>query len=169
MELTPFAGAAVSSRDWALAYAIVAGRDPTQAAQARAFELLSAAERNSPNDVEVLLYLAELDRNSGREELAVPLYRRAMQLDPLQVTASVGLGGILFERGQYAEAIPLWRDALSRNAGLVLVATNLAMAQWRGGDLQSAGDTLRRVIDLSPGFRPARNLLKDLQDALAKQ
>jgi hypothetical protein len=61
----------------------------------------------------------------------------------------------------------LWQDALSRNSGLVLVSTNLAMAQWNSGDLASTESTLRRVIDLSPGFQPARDLLRRLQDALA--
>ena len=60
----------------------------------RATSLLQDAERPSPDDVEVLLYLAELYRNGNREADAVPLYRRAIRLGPTQVTASVGLGGI---------------------------------------------------------------------------
>ena len=164
-ELVPFGGAAASSRDLALAYAIVASR-PEAVGRDRALQLLEAAEWNSPDDPEVLLYLAEIYRNRGQQERAIPLYRRAMPLDPAQVTASVGLGGILFERGDYREAIRLWQDALSKNSGLVLVGTSLAMAQWRAGDLPSAESTLRKVIDLSPGFQPARDLLKRLQDAL---
>ena len=126
-------------------------------------------ERNSPDDAEVLLYLAEIYRNTGQEDRAIPLYRRAMRLDPAQVTASVGLGGILFERGDDREAIPLWQDALSKNSGLVMVGTNLAMAQWRSGDRAAAESTLRKVIDLSPGFQPARDLLKRFQEALLKK
>ena len=168
VELAPFGGGPASARDTALAYAIEAGRERTPAAEARAAALLEAAEREWPDDAEVLLYLAELDRNGGREAQAVPLYRRAMSLDPFQVTASVGLGGILFERGDYAQAIRLWQDALARNGGLVLVATNLAMAQWRNGNPQAAADTLDRVIALSPAFAPARALRKNLREAMAK-
>jgi len=68
------------------------------------------------------------------------------------VTAPVGLGGILFERGQDREAIALWQNALSKNPGLVLTATNLALAQWRSGDPDGARSNLRKVIDLSPGL-----------------
>jgi predicted Zn-dependent protease len=57
---------------------------------------------------------------------------------------------IFFEREQYNEAIRLWEDALSKNSGLVLVGTNLAMAQWRVGNRQAA----------SPGFQPAVDLLR---------
>ncbi|MBZ5623547.1 MAG: tetratricopeptide repeat protein [Acidobacteriia bacterium] len=163
--LVPFGGASASPRDLALAYGIVAGRQGA-AGQARALQLLEAAERTSKDDAELLLYLAEIYRNSGQAERAIPLYRRAMRLDPAQVTASVGLGGILFERGDDRGAIPLWQDALSKNSGLVLVGTNLAMAQWRAGDLRQAESTLRNVVALNPGFQAASDLLKRLQEAL---
>ncbi len=153
--LVAFGGATASARDLALAYGIAGD-------SRRALPLLEETAKDSPGDSEVLLYLAEIYRNSGQQDRAIPLYRRAMQLDPAQVTASVGLGAILFERGQDAEAIALWQDALSKNAGLVLTATNLAMAQWRAGDRRSAEATLQRVIALSPGFQPARDLLKRL-------
>ena len=162
-DLVPFGGMPASTRDTALAYAIAAGRQGSDAFRQRAQHLLERAEHDSPNDSEVLLYLAEMYRNSGRAPEAVPLYRRAMALDPNQVTASVGLGGILFERGDFAGAIRLWQDALSKNGGLVLVGTNLAMAQWRTGDLRSAAATLRRLIDLSPGFQPPHDLLQRLE------
>jgi hypothetical protein len=50
-----------------------------------------------------------------------------------------------------------------------MVATNLGMAQWRTGDLAAAESTLQKVIDLSPGFQPARDLLKRLQEARLKK
>ncbi len=168
-DLVPFEGFTASLRDQALAYAIAAVRQPPAPGPTRALQLLKAAEQNSPDDSEVLLYLAEIYRTGGQPDRAIPLYRRAMRLDPTQVTASVGLGGILFERGQYSESIRLWQDALSRNSGLVLVSTNLAMAQWNSGDLASTESTLRRVIDLSPCFQPARDLLRRLLDALARR
>jgi hypothetical protein len=168
VDLVPFGGATASARDVALAYAIFATR-PGAGGGDRALQLLQAVERNSPDDSEVLLYLAEIYRNAGQEDRAIPLYRRAMQLDPAQVTASAGLGAILFERGDDREAIRLWQDALTRNSGLVMVGTNLAMAQWRSGNLEAAESTLRRVIDLSPGFQPARDLLKRLQGTPRKK
>ncbi|HEV2445914.1 MAG TPA: tetratricopeptide repeat protein [Candidatus Sulfopaludibacter sp.] len=165
-ELIPFGGGTASPRDLALAYAIAASRTHAMADRQRAVRLLEETVRVSPDDSEVLLYLAEIYRNDSQDDRAIPLYRRAMQLDPTQVTASVGLGGILFQRGEFREAIRLWQDALSKNSGLVLVATNLAMAQWRAGDLLPAVDTIRGVVSLSPGFQPARDLLKRLEALL---
>jgi len=158
VELVPFGGGPAPERDLALAYGITARRD-------RALPLLELAAREAPDDVEVLLYLAELYRNGDQPDRAIPLYQRAIRLDPAQVTASVGLGGILMERGQNREAARLFQDALSKNAGLVLVRTNLAMAQWKAGDLRSAETSLMKAVELSPGFAAARDLLAKLRQA----
>jgi tetratricopeptide (TPR) repeat protein len=157
-DLVAFGGGRASARDTALAYAIT-GRT------ARAVPLLEEVERGAPDDVEVLLYLAEAYRAGGDWERAIPLYERAIRLDPNQVTASAGLGSIRMERGEITEAIRLWQDALAKNAGLELVRTNLAQAQWRAGDLRAAEATLLRAIEINPGFAPPFNLLGALRRA----
>jgi predicted CXXCH cytochrome family protein len=164
--LVVFGGGRAEPRDVALAYAIAASRTRDAAFQSRALTLLQETEHNSPDDVEVLLYLAELYRNGNPEDQAVPLYQRAIRLDPTQVTASVGLGGIMMERGQYTEAIRLWQDALSKNGGLELVRINMAMAQWRSGDLRSAESSLVKAIELNPGFAAPVELLQQLRQQL---
>jgi tetratricopeptide (TPR) repeat protein len=124
---------------------------------------LEAAAKSSPNDVELIVTLAESYRNAGLANQAIPLYRRAIALDPTQLTAPVGLASILFQQGNYEESIRLWKDALAKNAGLDLVRTNLAMAQWQSGDLAGAEASLRKAIEISPGFQPAADLLKTLE------
>jgi len=165
-DLTVFGGARADPRDLAVAYGIVASRTRSAADKARALAALEQAEHASPADVEVLLYLAELYRNGDQEDKAVPLYRRAIELDPSQVTASVGLGGILMERGEFSEAIRLWQDALAKNAGLELVRINMAVAQWRSGDPQGAERTLNRAIELNPGFAAPVDLLQKLRQEM---
>ncbi len=162
-ELVPFGGGRASDRDLALAYAMVAQRERNAAYQSRAVTLLESAEREAPDDTEVLLYLAELYRNAERPDPAIPLYERAMRLDPAQVTASVGLGGIRMQRGEYRDAIRLWEDALSKNPGLPLVRVNLALAQWRVNDLRSAESNLEKAVDLNPGLAAAAELLLRLR------
>jgi cytochrome c-type biogenesis protein CcmH/NrfG len=142
-----FGGGTASKRDLGLAYAIVGDRE-------RARPLLEAALGDDP---EVLVYLAGIDRSRAEE-----LYRRALRLAPGDVSALVGLGAIVFERGDRAAAIRLWRDAAARNPGLVLTRTNLAMAQWQSGDRDGARVTLEQVIALSPAFQPAVDLLRRL-------
>jgi tetratricopeptide (TPR) repeat protein len=69
----------------------------------------------------------------------------------------------MMERGQYADAIRLWEDALAKNAGLELVRVNLAMAYWRTGNQRSAEAHLVKAVELSPGFAPAADLLRQLR------
>jgi Tfp pilus assembly protein PilF len=160
--LVPFGGAQSSLRDFALAHAIKAIGQTGGADRTRALSLLERAVKETPADVEVLLYLAEIYRTGGKNDLARPLYERAITLDPAQVTASVGLGGIMMERGDYPAAVRLWKDALSKNAGLELVRLNLAMALWKTGDRTAAESTLRTALSLNPAFAPARELLEKL-------
>jgi len=166
--LTTFDGTQASLRDRALAYGIAAVGRSDGADRARALTLLERAAKEDPADVEVVLYLAEIYRNDGKNDLARPLYQRAITLDPDQATASVGLGGILMERGEYREAIRLWTDALSKNAGLELVRLNLSVAFLKIGDRISAELHLRKALDLNPAFSPARELLKNLHGTAPK-
>ena len=160
--LVAFGGAATPERDLGLAYAIAAPHQKSSGFRGRAMELLERAIRQSPDDPEAMVYLAEIYRMSGRSEEAIPLYQRAMRLDPEQLTAAVGLGGIEMERGQFGEAIRLWRSALEKNSGLELVRCNLALAQWKTGDVNAARATLEKALTLSPAFEPANQLLRQL-------
>ena len=63
------------------------------------------------------------------------------------------------ERGDLVGAIPLFRDALLKNAGLQLVRMNLAVALWQTGDRPGAESVLRAAIALNPAYAPARELL----------
>lgn len=166
--LVAFDGTQPSLRDQALAYAMAAVGRTDGADRTRAVPLLEMAAKENPSDVEVLLYLAEIYRNDGKNDLARPLYQRAIAVDPGQATASVGLGGVMMERGEYREAIRLWTDALSKNAGLELVRLNLALAFLQIGDRTSAEFHLRKALDLNPAFAPARDLLKKLRETATK-
>jgi predicted CXXCH cytochrome family protein len=161
-ELAPFGGMQSSQRDLALAYGIAAIGRKNGSDRARAFNLLEKVAKQAPSDVEVLLFLAEIYRNDGKNDLARPLYERAIALDPGQVTASVGLGGIMMETGEYREAVRLWNDALSKNAGLELVRLNLSLALLQLGDRAAAETKLKQALNLNPAFTPARDLLQKL-------
>ena len=164
-ELAPFGGGVASPRDLALAYAIAAIGKTTGTDRSRALSLLQRAATEYPNDSEVLISLAEIYRVDGKNDVAYPLYERALAIDPGHVTASVGLGGILMDRGEYADAIRLWNDALSKNSGLEGVRLNLAVALWKSGRRDAAEATLKRAISLNPAFTPARDLLLQISAA----
>jgi tetratricopeptide (TPR) repeat protein len=72
------------------------------------------------------------------------------------------------ERGELAEAIELWQDALSKNGGLELVRINMAMAQWRSGHLPAAESSLLKAVSLNPGFATPVELLQQLRQRIGR-
>jgi predicted CXXCH cytochrome family protein len=165
-ELLLFGGGTASLRDLALAYAFAAIGKTAGADHRRALDLLPRVLQESPDDIEALVSLAEIYRNTGRNDLARPLYERALTLEPGQATASVGLGGVDMEAGDYPAAIRLWKSALTRNEGLQFVRVNLAVALLRTGDRAGAASILQRGFELNPAFAPIRQLLKELNGDL---
>ena len=69
----------------------------------------------------------------------------------------------MMERRQFAGAIRLWEDALAKDAGLVLVRTNLAMAYWQIGDMANAERHLVKAVAMAPGFAAPAGLLAKLR------
>ena len=161
-EFVPFDGAPAAPRDLALAHAQAAVGKTAGPDRQRAIALLESVAGES-RDPEVLVSLAEIYRNDGKNTLARPLYQRTLAIDPQNATAMVGLGGVLMEAGDPAGAIPLWTRALSKNAGLELVRLNLALALWQTGDHDAALRNLETALEINPAFAPARDLLRKLQ------
>ncbi len=65
-------------------------------------------------------------------------------------------------RPRQAAQPPSNQAALVAFGGAAALARDLAMAYSIAGDRRAAEATLQRVIALSPGFQPARDLLKRL-------
>ncbi len=161
-ELVAFGEHEVAKRDLALAYAQAAIGKTGGAERVRATALLESLAANGTSDPEVLVSLAEIYRNGGKNDAARSLYRRTLAADPGNLTALVGLGGVLMEGGDAGGAIPLWTRALSKNAGLELVRMNLALALWSTGNHEAALAHLRTAIEINPAFAPPRDVLRNL-------
>ena len=161
--LVPWGRGNALDRDLAIAYAIVAPRDPQAPDARRAFELLGKLAPQSSMDSQVLLYLADLTQRRGNTAAAIRLYEQAIRNDPGQLTGSVNLGAIRMESGEYAEAIRLWRDALRKNPGLVLVRTNMALALLRTGDRAAAEAELAQAAAFEPGLAIPEQIRKELR------
>ena len=158
--LVPFGKTAVSDRDLGLAY-VLAG------ASERAFDLLKAVEAQQRDDVPALVQLAHLYDLRRDQDRAAALYERALRADPSQIAAANNLGAILLKRGRVADAIRLWSDAVARSPGSEAARMNLAMAQFRSGDLRSAEASLVKLLELNPGSTEARELLTRVRTARA--
>jgi hypothetical protein len=151
--LVPF-GSEAGEREYGLAYAAQPGFQK---------QAILHLERAAPADGEAMAHLAFLYESAGDPARAMPLYEKALQLDPGQVAAAVNLGNLHARRNDERRAIPLWRQALERSPGLEAVRLSLAVAEYRTGDTTAAEHSLEKLLELNPGAAAARRLLNQMR------
>ena len=162
-ELVPYFGYTATSRDQALAYAMVALRDRNSADRQRAFTLLQQAAAQGSADPTALVYLAEFYRDAQDDAHALPLYEQVWRADRTQYAAAAALGAYQMQRGNLTEAIQLWKDALAINPGMTLVRVNLATALLRTGQTDEARAMVAKALELNPASPEARELARSLE------
>jgi predicted CXXCH cytochrome family protein len=161
-ELAPYPSYSATTRDLALAYAVVALRDHNIADRERAFPLLKQAAEQGTADTVALAYLAEFYRDGNDNAHALPLYQRVWLTDRSQYAAAAALGAYQMQSGNLPAAIRLWREALALNPAMTLVRVNLAKALLRTGNPGEARAELERALQLSPASPDARALLSQI-------
>ena len=161
--LASFGSSTASDRDLGLAYAFVIEDARNPVFEARAFELVTKAVAEHPNDIPAVVQLAHLHGYRGQEDQAVALYQRAVRADPSQVVGATNLGTYLMKKGRADEAMRLWSDVLARSPGLEIARMNLAMARRLAGDFKTAEQVLRDGLELNPGATEMRRLLNQLR------
>ena len=65
-------------------------------------------------------------RQHGQHDKSISAYRKAIQLQPKDATARIGLGTSLLERGKHQEAVNAFREAIR------LQAANALAHNWLG-------------------------------------
>jgi hypothetical protein len=161
-ELVPYPSYTATTRDLALAYAVVALRDNNPADRDRAFPLLKQAAEQGTADAQALAYLAEFYRDAKDDAHALPIYQQVWRMDQSQYAAAAALGAYQMQSGNVTAAIQLWRDALALNPAMTLVRVNLARALLRAGNPNGAKATLEKALQLNPASQDARDLLSQI-------
>jgi tetratricopeptide (TPR) repeat protein len=81
-----------------------------------------------------------------KPQLAIPLLREIVSLDPKNVNAQANLGVLLFFQAGYADAIPHMRAALQLQADLWRIEALLGIAEKRTGEPAQAANDLERAF-----------------------
>ena len=81
-----------------------------------------------------------------KPQLAIPVLREIVSLDPKNLNAQGNLGVLLFFQGSYAEAIPHMRAALQVQPDLWRIEALLGIAEKRTGDQTEAQNDLERAF-----------------------
>jgi len=81
-----------------------------------------------------------------KPQLAIPVLRRMVSLDPKSVNAQANLGVLLHFQGQFGEAIPHLRAALLMQGDLWRIEALLGIAEKRTGDASEAAVHLEQAF-----------------------
>ncbi|MGD8911072.1 MAG: tetratricopeptide repeat protein, partial [Chromatiales bacterium] len=95
----------------------------------RAIELLTPLLEQHPDEVEVLLSMADACWDNGDAEGAVERLRRVRELQPQRLAIYGKIGQILASSGEVDQAIESYQAALSENATCIPALNGLAMTQ----------------------------------------
>ncbi len=87
------------------------------------------------------------------------LYRRALELDPRNHYAMIGLAEIYLGRNQPSQAIPLIESAIRRRRGRAEFRVLLGDARQQSGDTSGAQAAWREALEIDPDNRQAHQRL----------
>ncbi len=123
----------------------------------------------NPDHAEANQAMGEYFDAQNQSADAVRHYLIVIKTKPADFRLLNNLAVHLDRLGRYTEAIDYYRRALDVDPGHPGVHYNLALALIRQSDLVTARFHLRRAVELRADFIPARQALKTLEDALARQ
>lgn len=96
--------------------------------------------------IELLEQQIQTYLHEQKPQLAIPLLRQIVALEPKNLNASANLGVLLFFQGSYAEAIPQMRTALELQPDLWRIRALLGIAEKRTGDPTAAQSDLEEAF-----------------------
>jgi tetratricopeptide (TPR) repeat protein len=94
------------------------------------------------------------------ENLSTPTYA----FNPVQAEKEVKIGNFYFKKGNFKAALARFEEAVKWNSGLAEAWFRMGEARERLEDQKGALEAYRRVLDLEPGGKRA----KDAKEKLAK-
>ncbi|MEO0058170.1 MAG: hypothetical protein RIT17_1643 [Pseudomonadota bacterium] len=109
-----------------------------QLKRAKAMEHYRAAEKLAPGDADTLRQVATFYSYGAEHDLAVPMIKRVIELDPLNARAFRSAGFIALFARDYADAIAQMQRALELNPSLASAQFVIAIARLMQGDATGA-------------------------------
>ncbi len=106
-----------------------------------------------------LFNLAQVYKATGQFDLAVPMYQRAIALNPNDAQAHAMLGGILLMQGKVDTAYESLVRAEELNKNMPSVYYNLGLIYEHRGQTKEAQAAFRRVLEIDSGDRQAKKKL----------
>jgi tetratricopeptide (TPR) repeat protein len=115
--------------------------------------------RNNPNHAQALTYLGDVDMRMSHPEAALPLLKKAIQIDPAIELSHLDLGILDADAGNRDEALRELKIAAR-------LAPEDVNVHWRLGRLYMA---MGNREEAKAEMEKARTLIKTVDDALVKR
>ena len=155
-------------RDGAHYYISLARRYLEQQRFALVQETVARAETEAPDDPQVLQEVAALHEEMGNTDLAVALYRRAIERYPENPVYYARLGGIYRRRAMPDDAREMYEQAVNLDGGDPAALFALAELYVEEGLIESARNLLERAIGVDPAHAKAHLLLSNVYQRLGR-
>lgn len=121
--------------------------------------------REEPDKAALHAELGDVYFDSGRFELAIPHYRKAVELNPADADSLNDLGLALFYTGQGEAALEALKQATKTDPALQRAWLSRGFVLTRMGRNNEARAALRKAIEIEPGSHAAeeaRGMLREL-------
>ena len=106
--------------------------------------------RKDRNNVELLKQLGNLYMKSGRDDLALPVFKNIVGLSKDDFDSLITLGGIYRRLKMYEDSIAILEQALIFDSGNPQVSYNLGFTYKIMGDTENAIECFEDTIEMNP-------------------
>jgi tetratricopeptide (TPR) repeat protein len=113
---------------------------------------------------EVLTNLAVALSKDGKQKDARKIFEKVVEESPDMVESKVGLGLVLFERGNIDEAIEIFKEASKMDEAEAFTYANLGYAYEKKEDIDKAILNWEKALELDPMLKDVENKLKLYKD-----
>jgi protein O-GlcNAc transferase len=118
--------------------------------EGKAMSEMMEAARLAPQNVTIALELGKALVADGRDEQAIPLFERLLQLEPESIQVSYQLALALQRSNRVQEAITLFKKVVAAEPNNAEAMTNLGMALSQAQQAKDAVPVLQHAISLAP-------------------
>jgi tetratricopeptide (TPR) repeat protein len=108
---------------------------------------------------------AFLYMRTGRTDKAIEGYKQVTAMAPQNFQARAALGTLLLQRENFAEAIPVLKEASALQPGAADITFNLGFAYLREDELDQAEAQFKRALEIDPKMENAKNGLEAVEAA----
>lgn len=143
--------------------------EPRSDGSTRSHSIATPTPGQERSDIEHLIDDGVMHESQGELERAEALFRRAVELAPLDATAHFNLGNVLLAEGRFDAACERFEQAVSLDGTHARAWFNLAHAQEALGREARALESLRRAVATDEEYADAYYNLADLAQRLGER